>query len=41
MLKLEMLLYSPSERRVPHGAFSRFFESLIREHLAKNEEPIG
>lgn len=31
--RLTLLLYSDAEQRVPHGEWSRFFESLARESL--------
>ncbi len=32
--ELELRLYSPLLNRVPHGAFSLFFETLTRQALA-------
>lgn len=31
--KLSMLLFSPAEARIPHGEWSRFFETLARQAL--------
>lgn len=31
--KLSLELWSEAEGRVPHGAFKRFFEELLREHF--------
>lgn len=35
--RVELMLWSELEERVPHGAFSRYVEKLIREDL-KNRE---
>jgi hypothetical protein len=32
---LALLLFSPAEGRVPHGAWSEFFTTLARQALAK------
>lgn len=40
---LSLLLYSSAEQRVPHGAWSTFFETLARQALdrlaAASQEP--
>lgn len=36
-LKVDLLLYSASEHRVPHGAYSRFFTDLVRQYLTQLE----
>lgn len=33
--ELTILLFSSAEQRVPHGAWSRFFETLARNALAQ------
>lgn len=33
--QLTLILWSPAEQRVPHGAWSKFFETLARQALAK------
>lgn len=32
---VQVLLFSPAEGKVPHGAFSSFVERLIRDALAR------
>jgi hypothetical protein len=36
--RLAMLLYSPAEQRIPHGAWSQFFETLARQAIARVEQ---
>lgn len=42
--RLSMLLFSSAENRVPHGEWSRFFETLSRQALDRvanpSQEPI-
>ena len=33
--QLTLVLWSSAEQRVPHGAWSQFFETLARQALAK------
>lgn len=33
--QLALILWSPVERRVPHGEWSKFFENLARQALAR------
>lgn len=33
--ELEVVLFSPAEGRVPHGAWSMFFETLARQALTR------
>lgn len=33
--RIQLLLYSPVERRIPHGAVSAFFTELAREALSR------
>lgn len=35
--RLALLLWSEAEGRVPYGAYSKFFLSLLREYFAKME----
>lgn len=35
--RLALLLFSPAEQRIPHGAWSQFFETLARKALARVE----
>jgi hypothetical protein len=35
--ELDVLLYSPLQARVPHGAYSTFFETLARQALAQHQ----
>lgn len=37
--RLALLLYSPTERRVPHGEWSRFFEKLLQQALERQKGP--
>lgn len=39
--QLTLVLFSPVEQRVPHGAWSQFFETLARQALAKLTPPEG
>jgi hypothetical protein len=36
--KLDLLLFSQVESRVPHGAYAAFFTSLLTEYFKKLEE---
>lgn len=38
--RLAVLLFSPTEGRVPHGAWSSFFEALARNALAQVQQPV-
>lgn len=38
-LKMTTHLYSHSEQRVPHGAYSRFLVDLINHHFKAKEQP--
>lgn len=33
--RIQLLLYSPVERRVPHGALTAFFTELARDALSR------
>lgn len=42
--KLDLALFSPLEGKVPHGDYSAFFESRLREHFEWSSldlEPYG
>lgn len=36
--QMDMRLFSELEGRVPHGAYSKFIEGLIRDHFRKEQE---
>lgn len=36
--QMDMRLFSELEGRVPHGAYSKFIEELIRDHFRKEQE---
>ena len=36
--KIELRLYSELEKRVPHGAFSKFVIQCVEEYLRREEE---
>lgn len=38
---VELQLWSDLEARVPHGAWSRLLERLLRKHLAGPEKPCS
>ena len=38
--ELSLRLYSSAEQRVPHGAWSKFFEALARQALAQLPQPV-
>lgn len=35
--RLDLLLYSPLEQRVPQGAYQQFFEALLLEYFNRKE----
>ena len=37
--RLTLLLYSPMEKRVPHGAYKEYFTRLVEDDLSKHKEP--
>lgn len=37
--RLELHLWSDTEKRVPHGAYQRLINQLLREHLDKVQRP--
>ena len=40
MTKVDLLLWSEVENRVPHGAYQRFFTELITAHFDKLEKGV-
>lgn len=36
--KVDLLLLDPLEAKIPHGAWSRLLQSLIREWLEKHQD---
>lgn len=39
--RIQLLLYSPVEKRVPHGALSAFFTELAQQALARLSSTEG
>ena len=37
VLKVDLFLFSPLEQRVPHGAWSKYIQGLIREDFQKRK----
>ena len=36
--RLDLLLWSPAENRVPHGAYASFFATLLKSRLDQIEQ---
>jgi hypothetical protein len=39
--RIDLILFSELEGKVPHGAWARFVEGLIRKHLSEQEHTLA